>query len=403
MKVTLEDIKKAEKTVRPHVHHTLLEHSSNFSKVAGFDVSLKFENLQVTGSFKIRGAANKLSHLSSEQKKTGVIAASAGNHAQGVACMAQKLGVKAVIVMPEASPLIKVVSTRNWGAEVVLKGANYDEAYAHALELQEKRGYVFVHPYEDELIIAGQGTIGLEIFKDNPEIDTVFAAIGGGGLLSGIATAMKALNPKVKIVGVQATGADSMARSFKGGKLAAEPASVSTIADGIAVKKPSARMYQDFISKLCDDVVTVTDDEIAKTIVFLMERAKTVVEGAGAAAAAAVLNHKGAVKPKKAAAILGGGNIDLNMVERIIDRGLQAAGRIAKIQVSAPDVPGTLNRLTSLVADKKANILNINHSRVSDRIGLKETLIEFTLETTGPDQIAEIKKGFQVLGTTIIE
>jgi len=403
LKITLEDIKKAESVVRPYIHHTLLEFSSSCTKAAGFDVLLKFENLQVTGSFKIRGAANKLSHLSEAEKKAGVIAASAGNHAQGVACMAQKLGMKAIIVMPEQSPLIKVVSTRRWGADVVLKGANYDEAYAYALELQKKQGYVFVHPYEDELIMAGQGTIALELYEDDPEIDTVYVAIGGGGLISGVATGLRALNPKVRVIGVQAAGADSMARSFKAKKVELVPQTVSTIADGIAVKKPSAVMYQEFISRLCDDVVTVTDDEIARAIVFLMERAKTVVEGAGAATLAAVMNHKSSIKSKKAAIILGGGNIDLNMVERIIDRGLQVAGRIAKIQLAAPDVPGTLNRLTSLVAEKKANILNINHSRVSDRIGLRETLIEFTLETTGPEQIAEIKKGFQALGLTVIE
>ena len=269
--------------------------------------------------------------------------------------------------------------------------------------MQKSHDYVFIHPFEDEGIIAGQGTIGLELLQDDKEFDTVYISIGGGGLISGVATAVKAVNPKIKVVGVQAAAADSMARSYKNGKLDLSQGKCSTIADGIAVKMPSAVMYQDFISKLCDDVVTVSDDEISKTIVFLMERAKTVVEGAGAAALAAALHHKSSVKSRRAAVILGGGNIDLNMVERIIDRGLQAAGRIAKIQVAAPDVPGTLNRFTALVAEKKANILNINHSRVSDRIGLRETLIEFTLETTGPEQIEEIKKGFQALGSNIIE
>jgi threonine dehydratase len=403
LKVTLEDIIAAEKTIRPYIHHTLLESSQSYSEMAGFEVLLKYEHLQRTGSFKVRGAANKLSHLTEAEKKTGVICASAGNHAQGVACIAQKLGIKAVIVMPEMSPLIKVISTKRFGADVILKGATFDDAYAHAVELQKRHGYTFVHPFEDPLIIAGQGTIGLELDQDCPDADALFIAIGGGGLLSGIATAYKTLHPNVKIIGVQAEGADSMARSFKDRHLTADLKPISTIADGIAVKKPSPVMYEDFVSKLCDDVVTVNDDEIAKTIGLLMERAKSVVEGAGAASLAALLARKTKIKPKKAIAVLGGGNIDLNIIERIIDRGLQAAGRVAKILVAAPDVPGTLNRMTTLIADKRANILNINHSRVSDRIGLRETLIEFTLETTGKDQIEEIKKGFESLGSKVVE
>lgn len=405
MKVTLDDIKKAEETIRPYIIHTLLEYSESSSKMAGFDVLLKFENLQRTGSFKIRGAANKLAHLSEAEKKAGVVAASAGNHAQGVACMAQKMGIKATIFMPELSPLIKVVSTKRFGAEVILKGSSYDEAYANAKEFQKKHGATFIHPFEDERIIAGQGTIGLEIFADCPEVDAVFIAIGGGGLLSGVATALKALNPHIKVIGVQAEGADSMARSFHSHHIELPPSAtkISTIADGIAVKQPSQVMYDDFISKVCDDVVTVNDDEIAKTVVFLMERAKAVVEGAGAAGLAALLAHKTKIKPKKAVALLGGGNIDLNLIERIIDRGSQAAGRIAKFTVVAADIPGTLNRLTSLIAEKKANVLQINQTRLSEKISLKEILIEFTLETTGLEHVQSIKEGIKSLGFAIIE
>ncbi|MDZ4676156.1 MAG: threonine ammonia-lyase [Oligoflexia bacterium] len=401
--MTLADIQKASLLIKPHINRTTLEYSANCSKLSGFDVFLKYENFQLTGSFKIRGAANKLIQLTDAEKKAGVIAASAGNHAQGVACIAQKLGIKATIVMPEQSPLIKVVSTKRFGAEVILKGVAYDEAYQHALTLQKISGAIFIHPFEDEKIIAGQGTIGLEIFEDIPDAEVVFIPIGGGGLLSGIAIALKSLNPKIKIIGVQAVGADSMAQSFRDKKLVMELKPVSTIADGIAVKRPSQVMYDSFISKLCDDVVTVSDDEIAKIIVFLMERAKTVVEGAGASSLAALVAHKDKFKCKKAVALLSGGNIDLNMLERIIDRGFQVSGRLAKITVAAPDVPGTLNKLTTLIAEKRANVLQINHNRMSDRIHLRETIIEFTLETTGQDQIDEIKKGFVALGSKVIE
>lgn len=404
MKVNLDAIKKAEEVIRPYIIHTLLEQSISSSNMAGFEVFLKFENLQKTGSFKIRGAANKLAHLNAAEKKAGVIAASAGNHAQGVACMAQKMGIKATIFMPVLSPLIKVDSTKRFGAEVILHGASYDEAYAAAKEYQQKKGLIFVHPFEDEAIIAGQGTLGLEIFKDCPQAESVFIPIGGGGLLSGVATALKALNPKIKIIGVQAAGADSMAVSFNAHHF--EEASikkVSTIADGIAVKQPSKVMYDDFISKLCDDVVTVTEDEIAKTIVFLMERAKTVVEGAGAVSLAALLGHKTKLKVKNAVAVLSGGNIDLNLIERIIDRGSQAAGRIAKFSVAAADVPGMLNKLTSLIAEKRANVLQISQTRYSEKINLREILIEFTLETTGLDHVKAIKEGIKALGFVIID
>lgn len=372
--------------------------------MAGTNVYLKLENLQKTGSFKIRGAANKLIQLTEKERQCGVIAASAGNHAQGVAYMATKLGIKCVIVMPELSPLIKVVSTQKYGAEVILKGAIYDEAYQHALELQKKHGYILIHPFEDEKVIAGQATIGLEIHEALPDVDTIFVPIGGGGLVTGIALALKELKPNARVIGVQAEGASSMAHSFKDKKLDhSEEQRVSTIADGIAVKRPSAVMYEEFISKLCEDVVTVNDDQLAQAIVFLMERSKTVVEGAGAVATAALLNVKYKSKMKNAVAILSGGNIDLNILERVIDRGLQVSGRLAKIVVSAPDVPGTLNKLTGLIASKKANILQINHNRLSQRIDLRETIIEFLLETSSHTQIEEIKEGFRKLNSKILE
>ena len=401
LRVTIDDIHEAEKIVRPFIQHTPLGFSANASQAVGHDVFLKFENFQTTGSFKIRGAASKISSLSPLERSHGVIAASAGNHAQGVACIARKLGVKATIVMPELSPLIKIASTKRFGAEVILRGQNFDEAYEYALTLQKQQGYTFVHPFEDEKIIAGQGTLGLEIFKDCPDADSIFIPVGGGGLLAGVATALKALNPKIKIIGVQAAGADSMAQSFHNHKVLLEPAKVSTIADGVAVKRPSPQMYKDFISTLCDDFLTVSENEIAEAVVFLMERAKTVVEGAGAVSQAALMSKRTKLTLKKSISLLSGGNIDLNILERVIDRGMQKQGRLARIQVAAPDIPGTLTRLTQLIANKSANVLQINHNRLGDRIGLRETLIEFTLETTGVNQIEEIKAGFEALGAKI--
>jgi threonine dehydratase len=294
-----------------------------------------------------------------------------------------------------------VVSTKRFGAEVILHGASYDEASEYAIALQKKEGYVFIHPFEDELVIAGQGTLGLELYKDLPDADTVYIPIGGGGLLAGTATALRALNPKVQIVGVQAENFDSMVQSIRQKRLVIQGHQGTSIADGIAVKKPSARMYEDFLRHLVDDVVTVTDDDLARTIVFLMERAKTLVEGAGAAGLAALLSGRSKLKSKKSIAVLGGGNIDLNTLERVIDRGFQVAGRLAKITVTVRDVPGTLNRLTGLIAEKKANVLQIHHNRVSDRIGLRETSIEFTLETTGHEQIMDIRQGFEALGARL--
>lgn len=403
MKLTLEDIKKAEAVIRPHIFRTPIEYSDHCSKRAGCEVFLKFEQHQKTGSFKIRGAANKISSLNDQEMKAGVVASSAGNHAQGVACIAEKLGIQATIIMPEQSPLIKVLSTKRFGANIILHGNNYDEAYHHALEIRDKTGATFIHPFQDEKIMAGQGTIGLEIHSEMPDLDAVFISIGGGGLLSGVATALKTLNPNIKIIGVQAEGASSMARSFKAGKIDTNVLPVSTIADGIAVKKPSPEIYEHFISKLCDDVVTVSEAEIADGIVFLMERAKTVVEGAGVASVAALINKKSKLQYKKALAILSGGNIDLNILGRIIDHGLQFSGRLARISISAPDIPGTMQGITSMIASEKANILQITHNRVSERLHLRETIIEFTLETTGVEQVEKIKNNLKNLGCKLIE
>lgn len=402
MKVTIEDIKKAQATISAIIRETPIRHSEQLSEMCGFDLHLKMENTQRTGSFKIRGAANKILSLSAEERARGVIAASAGNHAQGVACVAQLEKIRAVIVMPEKSPLIKVTSTRRFGAEVILKGQNYDEAFEHSQEIMRQEGLIYVHPYQDEKIIAGQGTIGLEIYESMPDLDAVFVAIGGGGLVSGIASALKVLNPKIKIIGVQAEGARSMADSFQRKELVLETSHVSTIADGIAVKRPSEIMYRDFISKLCDEVVTVSDEDIAQAIVLLIERCKSISEGAGAASLAACLSRKNQSGIKKALAVVGGGNIDLNIIERVIDRGLQVSGRVVRISVGCPDKPGVMYKLTQVIAEVGANILEINHNRVDSRILLRETLIEFTLETTGHEQVQVLRQGIQKLGFRIL-
>ncbi len=402
MKVTIEDIQQARKTIAPIIRDTPIRYSGQYTEALGFEVFLKLENLQRTGSFKIRGAANKILSLTDQEKKKGVIAASAGNHAQGVACVSFLQKIRAVIVMPEKSPLIKVMSTKRFGAEVILKGGNYDEAFEYSQELMKKEGLTYVHPYEDEKVIAGQGTIGLEIFEALPDIDGIFVPIGGGGLVSGIATALKTLNPKIKIIGVQAQGASSMAESFKNQKIMTEHKPVSTIADGIAVKRPSEIMYRDFISKLCDDVVTVNDEEIAQAIVMLIERNKTIAEGAGAAGLAACLNKKHKGNFKKVVALICGGNIDLNIIERVIDRGLQVSGRVARISVGCPDIPGVMHKLTQVIAQAGANILEINHNRFDSRVQLRETLIEFTLETTGHEQVQSLRLSIEKLGFRIL-
>lgn len=403
MIANLTSIENARKTIEPFVVRTPLELSFRASQRLGFDLFLKMEQRQRTGSFKIRGAANKLSNLTADEKKRGVIAFSAGNHAQGVASMAQKLGIKAVIVMPQASPLIKVSSTREYGAEVHLHGANIEECQAYLKDLQQKHGYTIVHPFEDPHIISGQGTIGLEIYEDLPDVDAVIIPIGGGGLISGIATALKSKNPKVRIVGVQSSAADGMTRLYQTKVFSQEPKKhYSTIADGIAVKQPSQAMYEDYISKLVDEVATVTEDEIAEAMLFLLEKEKCVVEGAGSVALASLFSGKLSFKPKKAVAVLSGGNVDSNLIEKVVERGLQRTGRLITLNVRVPDVPGSLTKLTAVIAEKRANIIQIIHSRVSDKLALGETLIELTLETTGFEHIEALKEGLKSAGAILV-
>jgi threonine dehydratase len=400
MKVTLEDIRKARETLKNISQNTETDYSVSASRMLGCEVFLKFENTQRTGSFKIRGAYNKIINMTPEEKKRGVVASSAGNHAQGVALSAALAGVKATIVMPENAPLTKVNATRGYGADVILHGEIYDDAYEHARHLEKEKGYVFVHPYEDPYIIAGQGTIGLELHEKLPDLDSVIVPIGGGGLISGISTALKALNPKIRIIGVQSEQAPGMSQLFHH-QTPEDRKRISTIADGIAIKKPSKIVYDSFIAKNVDEVVTVTDDELAEAIVFLLERAKTMTEGSGAAAMAAAMNRQLNLG-KKTCVILSGGNVDLNIIAKIIEKGQIKRGRLAELSVIVDDLPGNLNRLTKAIAEQKANILEVHHDRISQGLFLRETRIDFVLETSSPEHIQKIKQALTAAGGKIL-
>jgi threonine dehydratase len=401
MIVTIENIKQAREVLEGIASKTEMTHSSNASKLLGAETYFKFENTQRTGSFKFRGAYNRISHLTEAEKQRGVVASSAGNHAQGVALSASLSGVKATIVMPETCSISKASATRSYGAEVILKGEIYDEAFEYAKQLEKEHGYTFVHPFQDPYVIAGQGTIGLEILESVPDLDSVIVPIGGGGMISGIAVAVKAINPNCRVIGVQSDRSPGMACLFNKQTLEAQKKRAATIADGIAIKNPSPEMYENYISKYVDQVVTVSDDEIAEAIVYLMERCKTVAEGSGAASLAAAM-HRGLDLGKKCCVIISGGNIDLNIISKIIDRGLILRGRLCELSVIVDDLPGNLSRLTQTIALEKANILEVRHDRVSQGLSLRETRIDFTLETLSMEHVEKIKKVLEATGVKII-
>ncbi|OFZ12437.1 MAG: threonine ammonia-lyase [Bdellovibrionales bacterium RBG_16_40_8] len=396
MKILLEDIKKAREVISGVVRKTPLEISMAASQALGSQVYLKCENLQLTGSFKIRGALNKISSLSEAEKKRGVLAVSAGNHAQGVALSSSKLGVKATVVMPRTSSMVKQVATKNYGAEVVLFGETYDEASEYARELEKKSGLVFVHPFEDPHIIAGQGTLGLEIYESLPAIDSIVVPIGGGGLISGIAIALKSLKPSVKVYGVVAENAPGMLALFNKQKVPTDASGIS-VADGIAVKKPSAFMCDNFIAKYVDDVMSVSEDEMAEAIVFLLERSKMVAEGAGAVSVAASFRKKWDLGDRTVL-LISGGNIDLHLVGEILDRGLSRKGRVARISVVVIDRPGTLSKLAKIIGDMGANILDVTHDRMHPSLQVREALISFVLETKDSAHAEEIRHALQSSG-----
>lgn len=390
MDVTFRDIQEARSHLKDVVYKTGLVHNTTFSEMTGNFIYLKTENLQKTGSFKLRGAFNKIANLPKEQKQYGVIAASAGNHAQGVAMAATAYGIKSTIVMPKHAPLSKIAATKSYGAEVVLYGEVYDEAYEKARQIQKQSGAVFVHPFDDREIIAGQGTIGIEILEDVPDADIIVVPIGGGGLISGIAIAAKHMKPDIKIIGVQTKNLPSMARSLSQNHITTVEGP-ATIADGIAVKTPGELTFK-IVKKFVDDIVTVDEDEIANAILLLLERAKVVSEGAGAASVAAVLNRLDKIKNKKIVALISGGNIDVNMLSRIIDKGLVKSGRKIFVNTLIPDRPGTLSKLLNLIAETGANVLSITHDRATADIPLGYAKVKLELETADVQHVVKIKE-----------
>ena len=367
----------------------------------GVDLYLKTENLQTTGSFKVRGAYYKMSKLSAEEKARGVIACSAGNHAQGVALAAQKSGIKAVICLPSGAPLSKVEATKSYGAEVCLVDGVYDDAYQKALQLRDEKGYAFLHPFNDEDVIAGQGTIALELVEQLPDFDVVLVPIGGGGLISGIAYTLKNLKPNVKIIGVEAAGAPSMKNSVEHGGIETL-ASVSTIADGIAVKQPGDLTY-DFCNKYVDEIVTVTEDEISAAILALMERQKVVAEGAGAVAVAAAMFDKVDLQGKKAVCVVSGGNIDVTILSRVIKRGLLMSGRCCQLLVELQDKPGQLKEVTNIIADLGGNVTTVHHERSNSGLDINGCYLRVELETRNHEHINKIREGLKNFGFKLID
>ena len=389
--LNLEKIYEAKERIKDIIVDTPFAYAPYLSETAGCEVYLKKENLQVTGAFKIRGAYNKIATLSDEQKACGVVAASAGNHAQGVALSASKFNIRAVIVMPESTPLTKVNGVKHFGAEVILHGRNYDEAYGFALEYGNKNKLTFVHPFEDEEVIAGQGTVALDILDRCEDLDAVIVPAGGGGLISGMAVAIKAINPKIEIIGVSAKGAPALKNSYELG-YAVDSTNVRTIADGIAVRDTS-KITLDYMLKNVDKFVNVDDEEIASAILFLLEKQKLVVEGAGSVGVAALLHNKlPHLKNKKVAVVLSGGNMDVTLLSVIIEKGLLKSGRKMKLTVTLIDKPGSLMRFTEILEELNANIVHIAYDRTSISLDYGDANVTVDVETKGEEHQKEIRK-----------
>ena len=400
--MTIEQIEEAYKTIRHVINNTPLSTTRTFSQMSGAQLYLKCENLQKTGSFKVRGAYNKIAVLLKEQSVKQVVASSAGNHAQGVAFAASSLGITSTIVMPQSAPIAKITATKGYGAEIVLAGACYDDAYAKAREIQQETGAVFVHPFDDEDVIAGQATVAIEILHELPTVDTVLVPAGGGGLLAGIASYIKLVNPRVKVIGVQAQGADAIVKSYIEKKAVSTP-NVSTIADGIAVKSPG-KITLDYINRCVDGMVTVSDDDIAQSILLLLERGKMVVEPAGAAALAAAICRKADIAGKRAVCVLSGGNIDVSMIHKIVQKGMMTYGRQIQFSTIIPDLPGCLRQLISVVADCGANIITVQHDRFYANLSLEETKLLVACEVSGVEHGKELINRLEQKGyKTIIE
>lgn len=397
--LTLDVIYKASTMLQDIVRHTPLipTHKINPS----CQIFLKPENLQVTGSFKVRGAGFKISGLTDEEKARGVIACSAGNHAQGVALAARRLGIPALICMPAGAPISKVEATREMGADICLVEGVYDDAYRRALQLNEEKGMTFIHPFDDEQVIAGQGSVGMEILNENPDIDLVFVPIGGGGLASGVAYAIKTLKPSVRVVGVQAQGAASMLTSLAGNQIE-RLQNVLTIADGIAVKEPGQHTFE-LCQQYVDEVVTVTEDEICAAILALIEQHKLIAEGAGAVSVAAAMFGKVPVEGRKVCCIVSGGNIDVTILSRIINRGLMKGGRTIEMLVEMPDRPGSLLGLTNVIVRFGANIISIHHERNGESPDVNSCNLRMVLETRNFDHIREIHNAIEAAGYAVLQ
>ncbi|MBQ7624123.1 MAG: threonine ammonia-lyase [Clostridia bacterium] len=364
------------------------------------ELYLKPENMQRTGSFKVRGSGYKIAMLSPEEKSHGVIACSAGNHAQGVALAASKCGISSVITLPDSAPISKVEATKALGAEVVLVDGVYDDAYQKAIEMRDEFGYTFVHPYDDEDVIAGQGTIGLEITNELDDIDAIIVPVGGGGLISGISYAVKSVNPKIKVYGVQAAGAPGMYNSIKSGSLQSLP-SVSTIADGIAVKNPGKNTFE-IIKQYVDDIAVVSEDEIASAILTLIEKQKMVAEGAGAAATAAVMFGKFDLKGKKVVSVVSGGNIDVTILSRVIERGLMKTGRLSSLLIELIDKPGQLKDVSRIIADCGGNVTSVHHERAGDTESVNGCYLRISMETRNYEHVLEITDALKAEGFKIV-
>jgi threonine dehydratase len=397
--IDVAEVLAAHGRIRDRVQRTPCARSEMLSRLSGFEAYLKLENHQLTGSFKERGALNRLLALGPEERGRGLIAASAGNHAQGVAYHAGRLGLAATIVMPETTPIIKVASTRAHGARVVLHGSGYDDAYAEARRLEQREGLTFVHPFDDPWVIAGQGTIGLELVDQVEELDAVVVPVGGGGLVTGIGLAVKAARPTARVIGVQTERLPGMRAALEAGHpVTLEPA--QTLADGIAVKRVGD-LTLELARRVVDEVVTVSEEEIASAILYLLEREKTVAEGAGAVAVAALMHHRlTGLSGRRVAAVVSGGNIDVNLVARIIERGLVKDGRLVRIAVALLDKPGQLARVSAIVAELRANVIEVHHARAfASRLG--DTTLQLTLETRGPEHVQEILQALRERGYAV--
>jgi threonine dehydratase len=395
--IALQDIELAHRRISDAIYRTPCNRTDHFREAECSALYFKLENLQRTGSFKERGALNRLLNLTQDERACGVISASAGNHAQAVAYHAGRLGVPATIVMPERTPIIKIVATRSFGAKVILFGSGFDDALQEATRIQQHEGQVFIHAFDDPLIIAGQGTVALELMEQNPYLEMVVVPIGGGGLIAGISCALKELNPRIQVVGVQAAAIPSMKASVEARKVVDVPPA-SSIADGIAVKRPGAETFP-MIQKYVDDIVTVDEEEIANAILLLLEREKTVGEGAGAVTLAALINGRiPRAKGRKVVMVLSGGNIDVNVISRIIERGLAKDGRLVTLVVNVPDRPGSLAKLLTAIAEQGANVSEVHHDRIYSKTALGEVAVEARLEMRGREHVKQLLDALQDRG-----